>query len=116
MKAWRWQEGSGAAQARILQVLILPVTLYGSKSWSLKKEVRKKSDFDLWPWRRFLRIPWITRQIQRKNNSTRVKGPSGSLWPGEQLGHLWTRFMKTQRLSLEKALLLGRKEGREEGG
>ena len=43
--------------------MVFPVVMYGSESWTIKKDECQKIDaFELWYWRRFLRVPWIARR------------------------------------------------------
>ena len=48
--------------ARLVKAMVFPVVMYGCESWSVKKAERQRSDaFELWCWRRLLRIPWTAR-------------------------------------------------------
>ena len=62
----------------IVKVMIFPVVMYGCESWTIKKaECRRLDAFELWCWRRFLRVPWTAR---RSNQSILKKiGPEYSL-------------------------------------
>ena len=62
----------------IVKAMIFPVVMYGCESWTIKKaECRKIDAFELWCWRRFLRVPWTAR---RSNQSILKKiGPEHSL-------------------------------------
>ena len=52
----------------LLKAMVFPVVMYGCESWTLKKaECRRIDDFELWCWRRLLRVPWTAR---RSNQST----------------------------------------------
>ena len=42
--------------------LVFPVVLYGCESWTIKKAERRRIDFELWCWRRLLRVPWTARR------------------------------------------------------
>ena len=62
--------------------MVFPVVMYGCKSWTIKKaECRKIDGFELWCWRRLLRVPWTTRRssqsILRENSP---KGDQGVHW------------------------------------
>ena len=94
--------------------MVLPVVMYGCDSWTVKKaEHQRITVFELWCWRRLLRVPWKSR---RSNQSiSREISPEHSL---EELmlklqyfGHL----MWTAR-SLKKSLMLGKIEGRRRRG
>ena len=50
-------------KARVVEAMVIPVVMYGCESWSVKKTDRQKIDaFDLWCWRRLLRVPWTARR------------------------------------------------------
>ena len=95
--------------------MVFPVVMYGCESWTVKKGERRRIDaFELWCWRKLLRVPWTAR---RSNQSTLKEiGPGISL-EGMMLklklqyfGHLMGRVD-----SLEKTLMLGRIGGRRRG-
>ena len=47
----------------IVKAMVFPVVMYGSESWTIKKDECQRIDaFELWYWRRFLRVPWIARR------------------------------------------------------
>ena len=47
----------------LVKAMIFPVVMYGSESWTVKKAERQRIDtFELWCWRRFLRVPWTARR------------------------------------------------------
>ena len=96
--------------------MVFPVVIYGCESWTVKKAEQRRIDaFDLWCWRRLLRIPWTAR---RSNQSTlkeisleySLKGLILKL-KLQYFGHL---MQKT--VSLEKTLMLGKTEGRRSRG
>ena len=50
-------------KVRLVKAMVFPVVMYGSESWTIKKaECRRIDAFDLWYWRRLLRIPWTARR------------------------------------------------------
>ena len=91
------------------------MVMYGCESWTVKKaECRRIDDFELWCWRRLLRVPWTARRSQ---SILKEISPGCSL-EGMMLkltlqyfGHLMQRVD-----SLEKTLLLGRIRGRKKKG
>ena len=100
----------------IVNAMVLPVVMYGYESWSIKKaECQRIDAFELWCWRRFLRVPWTAR---RSNQSILKEiSPEYSL---EELmlklrlqyfGHLMGRTD-----SLEKTLMLRKIEGMKKRG
>jgi len=98
-------------KVRIVKVMVLPVVLYGCEGWTIKKaECQRIDAFELWYWRRFLRVPWTARRS--KQSIVKEINPEYSL---ERLilklkfsyfGHLMRRAD-----SLEKTLMLGETEG-----
>ena len=87
--------------------MVFPVVMYGCQSWTVKKAERQGIDaFELWCWRRLLRVPWTAR---RSNQSTLKEISPGCSLEGMMLklklqyfGHLMRRVD-----SLEKTLMLG---------
>ena len=101
---------------RLVKAMVFPVVMYGCESWTLKKAERQRIDaFELWCWRRLLRVPWTAR---RSNQSILKEiSPRCSL-EGMMLklklqyfGHLMQRVE-----SLEKTLMLGGIGGRRRRG
>ena len=97
-------------------LLIFPVVMYGCESWTIKKCERQRIDaFELWCWRRLLRVPWTAR----RSNQSILKEiiPEYSLeglmlkLKHQYFGHLMRRIDL-----LEKTLLLGKTEGRRRRG
>ena len=100
----------------LVKAMVFPVVMYGCESWTVRKAERQKIDaFELWCWRRLLRVPWTAR---RSNQSIlKVISPGCSL-EGLKLklklqyfGHLMRRVD-----SLEKTLMLGGIGGRRRRG
>ena len=96
--------------------MIFPVVMYGCESWTVKKaECQRIDAFELWCWRRLLRVPWTAR---RSNQSIRKEISPGCSLEGMMLklklqyfGHLMRRVD-----SFVKTLMLGRDWGQEEKG
>uniref|UniRef100_A0A4W2FVR0 RNA-directed DNA polymerase n=1 Tax=Bos indicus x Bos taurus TaxID=30522 RepID=A0A4W2FVR0_BOBOX len=99
----------------LVKAMVFPVVMYGCESWTVKKAERRRTDaFELWCWRRLLRVPWPAR---RSNQSILKISPGCSL-EGMMLrlklqyfGHLMRRVD-----SLEKTLMLGGIGGRRRRG
>ena len=50
-------------KVRLVKAVVFPVVMYGCESWTIKKAEHRRIDaFELWCWRRFLRVPWTTRR------------------------------------------------------
>ena len=95
----------------LVKTMVFPVVMYGYESWTVKKtECQKIDAFELWCWRRLLRVPWTAR---RSNQFILKISPGCSLermmlkLKLQYFGHLMRRVD-----SLEKTLLLGGIEGR----
>ena len=51
---------------RLVKAMVFPVVMYGCESWTIKKAERQRIDaFDLWCWRRLLRVPWTARRFNQ---------------------------------------------------
>ena len=96
----------------LVKAMVFPVVMYGCESWTVKKAEHRKIDtFELWCWRRFLRVPWTSR---RSNQSILKEISPGCSLEGLMLklklqyfGHLMWRVD-----SFEKTLILRKIEGR----
>ena len=104
-----------ATKVHLVKAVVFPVVMYGSESWTVKKAERQRIDaFELWCWRRLLRVPWT---IRRSNQSILKEiSPEYSLeglmlkLKLQYFGHLMRRTD-----SLRKTLMLGKIEGRRRG-
>ena len=104
------------AKVRLVNAMVFPVVMYGCESWIVKKAEHQRIDiFELWCWRRLLRVPWTAR---RSNQSILKEispgGPSEGIMPKlkfQYFGHLMWRVD-----SLEKTLMLGGIGGRRKRG
>ena len=103
-------------KVHLVKALVFPVVMYGCESWTIKKAGHQRVDaFELWHWRRLLRVPWTAR---RSNQSILKEiSPECSL-EGlllklnlQYFGHLMWRAD-----SFEKTLMLGKIEGRRRRG
>ena len=103
-------------KVHLVKAMVFPVVMYGCKSWTVKKaECWKIDAFELWCWRRLLRVPWTAR---RSNQSILKEISVGCSLEGLMLklklryfGHLMQRVD-----SLEKTLMLGGIGGRRKSG
>ena len=97
-------------KVRLVKAMVFPVVMYGCESWTVKKaESRRIDAFELWYWRRLLRVPWSTR---RSNQSILKITPRCSL-EGLMLKlklQLFVHLMQRTE-SMEKTLMLGKIEG-----
>ena len=102
-------------KVRLVKAMVFPVVMYGCESWTVKKAEHRRIDtFELWCWRRLLRVPWTAR---RSNQSILKEiGPGCSL-KGMMLKlklQYFDHLMRRVDL-LEKTLMLGGSEGRRRG-
>ena len=103
-------------KVRLVKAMVFPVVMYGCESWTVKKVERRRIDaFELWCWRRLLRVPWTAR---RSNHSILKEISPGISLEGMMLqlklqyfGHLMQRVD-----SLEKTLMLEGIGGRRRRG
>ena len=101
---------------RLVKALVFPVVMYGCESWTVKKaECRRIDAFELWCWRRLLRVPWTAR---RSNQSILKEKSPGCSLEGLMLKMKLQYFGKLLRraVSLEKTLMLEGIGGRERRG
>ena len=105
-----------ATKVHLVKAMVFPVVMYGCESWTVKKAERRRTDaFELWCWRRRLRVPWIAR----KSNQSILKEISpGCSLEGMMLklklqyfGHFMRRVD-----SLERTLMMGGIGGRRRRG
>ena len=103
-------------KVRLVKAMVFPVVMYGCESWTIKKAEHQRIDaFELWCWRRCLRIPWTatrSNQSNLKEISTEYSLEGLTLKLKLQyFGHLMQRAD-----SFEKTLMLGKIEGRRRRG
>ena len=105
-----------STKVHLVKAMVFPVVMYGRESWTIKKAERRRIDaFELWCWRRLLRVPWTAR----RSNQSILKEISPECSLGrlmlkvklEYFGHLMRRGN-----SFEKTLMLGKIEGRRRKG
>ena len=105
-----------ANKIRLVKAMVFPVVMYGCESWTIKKAEHRRIDaFELWCWRRLLRVPWTAR---RSNQSILKKiSPEYSL-EGlmMKLKLQYFGYLMQRADSLEKTLMLGKiEDGRRRG-
>ena len=95
--------------------MVFPVVMYGCESWTITKAERRRIDaFELWCWRRHLRVPWTAR----RSNQSILKEISPEYSLEELMLKLELQFfghVKQRTDSLEKTLMLGRLKAGGEG-
>ena len=106
---------TSSTKVHIVQEMVFPVAMYGCESWTIKKaECQRIDAFELWCWRRFLRVLWTSRRsnqsiLKEINPECSLQGLMLKL-KLQYFGHLMRRTD-----SFEKTLMLGRIEGRRRG-
>ena len=104
-----------STKGHLVKAMVFPVVMYGCESWTIKKAEHRRIDaFELWCWRRLLRVPWTAR---RSNQSILKISPGCSL-VGLMLKLKLQYFVHLMRRadSFEKTLMLGKIEGRRRRG
>ena len=98
---------------RLVKAMVFPVVMYGCETWTVKKAERQRIDaFELWCWRRLLRVPWTARKSNQRRSALGIS--LEGMMPKLKLqyfGHLMRRAD-----SLEKTLMLGGIRGRRRKG
>ena len=103
-------------KVHLVKAMVFPEVMYGCESWTMKKaECQRIDTFELWCWRRFLRVPWTAR----RSNPVHPKGDQSWVFIGRtdaeaETPILWAPHEKTD--SFEKTLMLGKIEGRRRRG
>ena len=103
-------------KVRLVKAMVFPVVMYGCERWTVKKAEHRRIDvFELWCWRRLLRVPWTPRRpnqsiLKEINRGISLEGMMLKL-KLQYFGHLMRRVG-----SLEKTLMLGEIQGRRSRG
>ena len=103
-------------KVHLVKAMVFPVVMYGCKSWTIKKAECQRIDvFELWCWRRHLRVPWTAR----RSNQSILKEISPEYSLEELMLKLklqYFGYLMWRADSLEKTLMLGKIEGRRRSG
>ena len=107
---------TSSIKVHLVKAIVFPVVMYGGESWTIKKAEHQRIDgFELWCWRRLLRVPWTARRSNQSILGEISPGCSleGLMWKLklQYFGHLMRRAD-----SFEKTLMLGKIEGRKRSG
>ena len=103
-------------KAHLVKTMVFPMVMYGCENWTIKKvECQRIDAFELWCWRRLLRVPWTARRsnqfiLKEISPGCSLEGPMLKL-KLQYFGHLMRRADL-----LEKTLMLGKIEGRKGRG
>ena len=103
-------------KVRLVKAMIFPVVMYGCESWTVKKAEHRRTDvFELWCWRRLLRVPWTARRS--KQSILKEISPGCSLVGLTlKLKLQYIGYLMWRADSFEKSLMLGKIEGRRRRG
>ena len=96
-------------KVHLVKAVVLPVVIYGCENWTIKKtECQRIDAFELWCWRRLLRVPWTARRFNQSilKEISSEYSLEGLMLKLQYFGHLMWRTD-----SLEKILILGKIEG-----
>ena len=105
-----------SAKVRLVKAMVFPVVMYGCESWTIKKAERRRIDtFELWCWRRFLRLPWTARGSDQSILKEIILEYSleGLML---KLKLQYFGYLMQRADSLEKSLMMGKIEGRRRRG
>ena len=109
---WPWEYSQASLLVLIVKAMVLPVVMYRCESWIIKKAEHQKIDaFELWCWRRLLRVPWTARgSNQSILKEINPEYPLEGLLLKPKLQYIGYLMQRTD--SFEKILMLGKIEGR----
>ena len=118
-KLWKDKDITITTKCRIVNALVFPVVLYGCESWTIRKAERRRIDsFELWCWRRLLRIQWTARRTNKSViEEIKVTNPLEALLKCQKQQLSYFGHIMRRENSLEKSIMLGmgggtRKRGR----
>ena len=102
-------------KVHLVKATVFPVVMYGCESWMIKKAEHWRTDaFELWCWRRLLRVPWTARSNQSILKEIQPEYPLEGLMLKLKLQYFGHLMQRTD--SLEKPLILGKTEDRRRRG
>ena len=111
-------------KVRLVKAMVFPVVMYGCESWTVKKaECWRIAAFELWCWRRLLRVPWTTRVLWTQGSPLNYQSILKEISPGCSLEGLMLKLklqyfdhLMRRADSFEKTLMVGKIEGRRRRG
>ena len=104
-----------STKVHLVKAMVFPVVMYGCESWTIKKAECRINAFELWCWRRFLRVPWTARRSNQSSlNQISPEYSLEGLMLKLKLQYFGQRIQVAD--SLEKTLMLGKIEGRRRRG
>ena len=111
-RVWKDHDLSVQTKKRIVETMVFPVATYGAESWTVTKELQRRiQGFEMWCWRRMLRIPWTHKVTNRSVLETIGDPvPLDGLILHRKLSYCG-HILREHRNELEKVLMLGMMEG-----
>ena len=104
-----------STKVHLVKAMVFPVLMYGCESWTIKKaECRRTDAFELWCWRRLLRVPWTAKRS--KKSVLKEISPGCSLEGLMKMKLQYFAHLMQRADSFEKTLMLGKIEGRRRRG
>ena len=101
-------------KVHLVKAMVFPIVMFGCESWTVKKAEHRRIDaFELWCWRRLLRVPWTAR---RSNQSIQKEVSPEYTLEGLMLKLPYSGYLMLRTDSFEKTLMLGKIEGRRRRG
>ena len=102
-------------KVHLVKVMVFSIVIYGCKSWTIKQAEHQRNDaFELWCWRRLLRVPWTARSNQSILEEISPECSLEGLMLKLKLQYFGCLMQRTD--SLEKTLMLGKIEGKRKRG
>ena len=101
-------------KVHLVKAMVFPIVMFGCESWTVKKAEHRRIDaFELWCWRRLLRVPWTAR---RSNQSIQKEVNPEYTLEGLMLKLQYSGYLMLRTDSFEKTLMLGKIERRRRRG
>ena len=101
-------------KVHLVKAMVFPIVMFGCESWTVKKAEHRRIDaFELWCWRRLLRVPWTA---WRSNQSIQKEVNPEYTLEGLMLKLQYSGYLMLRTDSFEKTLMLGKIEGRRRRG
>ena len=112
---WKSRDITLPTKVHLVKAMVFPIVMYGCKSWTVKKAEHRKIDaFELWCWRRLLRVPWTATSNQSNLKEISLGCSLERLMLRLKLQYFG--YLMWRADSLEKTLMLGKIEGRKRRG
>ena len=116
-RLWKDSDLTVNTKVMLMKTLVFPIVMYACESWTpLKSDLKKIDSFELWCWRRMLRIPWTARRTNKSIlEEVKPTTPLQVMILRQKLSY-FGHIMRTNNDCMEKAIMLGMCEGRRKRG